>query len=97
MSEQQQESVLSELALGVREKIMNQKLFLDHVNAPLDPEEATNASMRAFSEHLHDPRTVERACAEYFRSTGSDWNSLNELTQEMWRRNVQAILKSVLE
>lgn len=97
MSEQQQESVVSGLTLGVREKIMNQKLFLDHIDSALDVNEAADASMRAFTEHLHDPRTVERACEAYFVATGSDWGNLNELTREMWRRNIQAILKSALE
>lgn len=97
MTEQQQESVTSELALGVREKITNQKLFLDHVGSVLDIEEAADASMRAFIDHMHDPRTVERACEAYFQATGSNWGDLNELTKTMWRRSIQAILKSTLE
>lgn len=97
MTEQQQESVTSELTLGVREKIMNQKLFLDHIGSPLDVEEAADASMRAFTEHMYDPRTVERACEAYFKATGSNWGDLNELTKNMWRKSIQAILKSALE
>lgn len=98
MSEQQQEStVLSELTQGVMEKVTNQKLFADHEARSFTPEEATDAAMRAFNDHLHDPRTVERACEAYFKSTGSDWGTINELTKKMWRNNVQAILKSALE
>jgi hypothetical protein len=97
LSEQQQESVLSALTLEVRMKIMNQKLFLDHINSALDPDEAADAAMRAFTEHLQDPRTVERACEKYFINTGSDWGQINELTKDMWRKNVQAILSSALE
>jgi hypothetical protein len=98
LSEHEKESaVLSELAQGVREKIMNQQAYLVHANEPFTPEEATDAAMRAFSEHLHDPRTIERACINYFKITGTDWGELNERTQDMWRNNMQEILKSALE
>ena len=92
-----QESVLSELTQGVKEKVTNQKLFADHEQRAFTPQEATDAAMRAFIDHLHDPRTVERACVAYFEATGSHWGQLNDHTQEMWRRNIQAILKAALE
>lgn len=98
MTEQQQEStVLGELTQLVMTKETNRKLFADHEQREFTPEEATEGAMQVFTSHLHDPLTIERACIAYFKQTGTNWGDLNELTKEMWRKNVQAMMKAVLE
>lgn len=100
MTEQKKQdgmSVLDELTQAVRDKVINQRGFAEHQGLVLTDDDTADAAMRAFVEHLHDPRTIERACENYFKITGTKWKDLNERTQEMWRKNMQVILQSVLE
>lgn len=100
MAEQKKQdvtSVLAELTNAVKEKVISQRGFAEHEGTVLTDDDATAAAMRAFVDHLHDPRTLERACVNYFRISKTDWTELNSATQEMWRQNMRVILQSVLE
>lgn len=100
MAEQKKQdasSVLAELISVVKEKIISQRGFAEHQGLVLTDDDAADAAMRAFVDHLHDPRTLERACENYFKISGTNWKDINTATQEMWRRNMRVILQSVLE
>lgn len=97
MTEQEKSAVLSELTEAVKEKVINQRGFAAHEGKVLTDDDAADAAIRAVVDHVHDPRTVERACRNYFKITQTDWDRLNPTTQEMWRRNILVILQSVLE
>ena len=97
MSDSQESAVLSELTQAVVSKEESRMGFASHIGDPFTAEQAADAAMLAFTDHLHDPRTVERACQSYFASTDTDWSKLPDGSKEMWRRNIQTILKSALE
>lgn len=97
MSDKKESAVLSELTQAVVSKEESRMGFANHIGDPFTAEQAADAAMLAFTDHMHDPRTVERACQKYFAVTETDWEQLPEQSKQMWRDNVQTILKSALE
>jgi hypothetical protein len=97
LSDNQESAVLSELTQAVVSKEETRMGFANHIGDTFTAEQAADAAIQAFTDHMYDPRTVERACINYFSSTGTDWAQLPDGSKEMWRNNVQTILKSALE
>lgn len=94
------ELITGELRDLVLQHVNNRREF-EKVDAgvvvELSDEQITDATMRAFQDHLLDPRTVERLCERYWKLTGNDWKDTSAWQKELWRKNFVDLLKGVLE